>query len=124
MTDERFPRVIFDCDGVLVDSELITSGVFAQILGELGLVLSVTEVHDRFVGKSTPQCLEMITAWLGRELPAGFLPEDHRRTMAALPSELKAVPGIEAALDVIRLPYCVASNGSYEKMQTTLGVTG
>ena len=124
MTDERFALVIFDCDGVLVDSELITSRVFAQILGELGLALTVTEVHDRFVGKSTPQCLEMITAWLGREVPADFLPEYHRRTMAALQSELKAVPGIEAALDVIRVPYCVASNGSYDKMQTTLGVTG
>ena len=57
-------------------------------------------------------------------MPADFVARYHQRITAALHAELKAVPGIEAALDDIRMPYCVASNGSHEKMQVTLGLTG
>jgi HAD superfamily hydrolase (TIGR01509 family) len=57
-------------------------------------------------------------------VPADFVRQYHQRSEAALKSELKAVPGVEAALEAIQVPYCVASNGSHEKMQTTLGITG
>jgi HAD superfamily hydrolase (TIGR01509 family) len=107
MTDRRFALVIFDCDGVLVDSELITSRVFANMLNELGITVSVAQVFEQFVGKSVTQCLEIIAGWLGREAPQDFVPEYHRRITQAL-----------------RTPYCVASNGSHEKMQVTLGKTG
>jgi HAD superfamily hydrolase (TIGR01509 family) len=121
---KRFALVIFDCDGVLVDSEVITSRVFAGMLNELGIPATVEEVFDKFVGRSMAQCLEVIEELLGREVPADFSQQYHMRTAVALKSELKAVPGIELTLDEIRLPYCVASNGSHEKMQTTLGITG
>ena len=121
---KRFALVIFDCDGVLVDSEVITSRVFAGMLNELGIPATVEEVFDKFVGRSMAQCLEVIEELLGREVPADFAQRYHVRTALALKSELKAVPGIELTLDEIRLPYCVASNGSHEKMQTTLGITG
>jgi HAD superfamily hydrolase (TIGR01509 family) len=124
MTDRQFALVIFDCDGVLVDSELITSRVFTKMLGELGIIVSETDVFQQFVGKSMMQCLRIIAGMLGHEVPGDFVQEYHRRITVALRSELKAVPGIETVLDGIRIPYCVASNGSYEKMQTTLGVTG
>jgi HAD superfamily hydrolase (TIGR01509 family) len=123
-TMKRFALVIFDCDGVLVDSEVITSRVFAKMLNELGIAVSMEEVFEKFVGRSMAQCLDMIAGLLGREVPEDFVHQCHLRTTAALKSELTAVPGIEAALETIRMPYCVASNGSHEKMQTTLGVTG
>jgi HAD superfamily hydrolase (TIGR01509 family) len=121
---QRFGLVIFDCDGVLVDSEVITSRVFAGMLNELGIPATVEEVFDKFVGRSMAHCLGEIANMLGREAPAGFAHEYHLRTAPALKADLKAVPGIGSVLDEIGLPYCVASNGSHEKMQTTLGLTG
>jgi HAD superfamily hydrolase (TIGR01509 family) len=124
MAHSRFALVIFDCDGVLVDSELITNRVFTKMLNELGAAVSNEEAFERFVGRSLSQCLEMIAGLLGREVPADFVRQYHRRSAAALKSELKSVAGVEAALEAIQVPYCVASNGSHEKMQTTLGITG
>jgi HAD superfamily hydrolase (TIGR01509 family) len=121
---QRFGLVIFDCDGVLVDSEVITSRVFARMLNELGIPATVDEVFDRFVCRTMAYCLDVIAEVLGREVPADFAQQYHARTALALKADLKTVPGIESALDEIRLPYCVASNGSHEKMQTTLGITG
>src|ERR1700720_4142211 len=69
-------------------------------------------------------CLEKIADLLGGPVPEDFVHQYHARTNAALQSELKAVPGIETVLDEIKVPYCVASSGSHEKMQTTLGITG
>jgi HAD superfamily hydrolase (TIGR01509 family) len=124
MTDKQFTLVIFDCDGVLVDSEVITSRVFTKMLNELGLAVTVAEAFEKFVGKSMTQCLEMIEAALGRAVPPDFVHQYQSRMSAALTLELKAVPGIEAALDSMEVAYCVASNGTREKMQTTLGITG
>jgi HAD superfamily hydrolase (TIGR01509 family) len=124
MTDKPFALVIFDCDGVLVDSEIITNRVFAKMLNELGVPITVEETIDKFVGRSMSHCLEIIAGLLGRAVPDHFAPQYQLRIKEALNSELKAVPGIVEALDAIRTPYCVASNASQEKMQITLGVTG
>jgi HAD superfamily hydrolase (TIGR01509 family) len=126
-TPARMPRyqlIIFDCDGVLVDSERITNQVFVEMLNALGLPLTLEDMFEEFVGRSMNQCLEKITALLGRAPPQDFLTEYRARTTAALASNLQPVPRIEAALDAIALPWCVASSGEHAKMRTTLGVTG
>jgi HAD superfamily hydrolase (TIGR01509 family) len=119
-----FDLVIFDCDGVLVDSELITNRIFVRMLNDLGLPLSLDDMFEKLVGRSMPQCLELIEGMLGRPVPDDFERNYRERTAAALKSEVKAVPGIEAALAVLEVPFCVASSGTHEKMNTTLGVTG
>ena len=124
MSKEKFGLVIFDCDGVLVDSELITNRVFAQMLNELGIAISVEDMFERFVGRSMPQCLEIVTKLLGRPVPRHFIEEYQTRTATALKAELRAVPDIETVLAAMRIPYCVASSGTHEKMHTTLGITG
>ena len=124
MNKKRFGLVIFDCDGVLVDSELITNRVFAQMLNELGIAVTLDDMFERFVGRSMPQCLEIITKLLGRPVPQQFVAEYQTRSAAALKLELKAVPDIETVLAAIRMPYCVASSGTHEKMQMTLRLTG
>ena len=116
--------VIFDCDGVLVDSERVTNRVFAEMLNELGLPVTLDDMFARFVGHSMTQCLDLIADMLGHLPPTNFVDEYRTRTRAALQSELVATPGVEDALDRIRLPYCVASSGDHEKMRTTLGITG
>ena len=124
MSENRFGLVIFDCDGVLVDSELITNRVFAGMLNELGIAVTLDDMFERFVGRSMPQCLEIITKMLGCPVPQHFVEEYQTRSTTALRSQLKAVPDIETVLAAMRVPYCVASSGTHEKMQTTLGLTG
>jgi HAD superfamily hydrolase (TIGR01509 family) len=119
-----FELVIFDCDGVLVDSERITNRVFAQMLNELGLPVALEDMFEKFVGRSMDDCLGIITTMLGRKPPEGFVEQYRIRRDAALKLELKPVPGIVEALDKIRLPYCVASSGDHGKMRATLGITG
>jgi HAD superfamily hydrolase (TIGR01509 family) len=116
--------VIFDCDGVLVDSELITNRIFVRMLNELGLDLTLPDMFEQFVGRSMPQCLAVVTGLLGRPVPDNFLDEFQHRSAAALRSELKAVADIETVLAALRVPFCVASSGTHEKMHTTLGITG
>ena len=119
--------LIFDCDGVLVDSEPITNRVFAQMLNELGIPVTPEDMYERFVGQSMARCCELIAGMLQRPVPEGFVEQYRIRTHAALASQLKVVPGIEAtlnALESLGVPYCVASNGTQEKMRTTLGITG
>src|ERR1700730_6376652 len=121
---QRIDLVIFDCDGVLVDSELITNRVFAAMLGELGLPVTLEFTFENFVGRSMQHCWDEVGALLGREVPTQFRREFQVRTSAALQAEVKAVQGIEAVLDSLAVPCCVASSGSHEKMATTLGATG
>lgn len=122
--DESFQLVIFDCDGVLVDSERITNTVFCAMLNELGLPLSLTDMFERFVGLSMPQCLELITELLGRAPPEDFVPHLRRRAEAALRAEITPIAGVAEALKELCVPYCVASSGDHDKIRLTLGATG
>jgi len=120
----RIELAIFDCDGVLVDSELITSRVFAAMLNEIGIAVTLDDMFAKFVGRSMGQCLEVIESLLDRAVPEDFVRHYYARTAAALKLDLTAVPGVAAALDGIGMPYCVASSGTHAKMQMTLGITG
>jgi HAD superfamily hydrolase (TIGR01509 family) len=121
---QRLALVIFDCDGVLVDSERVTNRVFAEMLNELGLAVTLEDMFERFVGHSMSKCLDLITDMLGHAPPLNFAEEYRIRTSVALQAELRPTSGVEDALDRIGLPYCVASSGEHEKMRTTLGITG
>jgi beta-phosphoglucomutase-like phosphatase (HAD superfamily) len=72
--------IIFDCDGVLVDSERITACVFADMLGGLGLAVTLQDIFDQFVGKSLDQCLGIVSRSFGREVPPGFALEYRTRS--------------------------------------------
>jgi beta-phosphoglucomutase-like phosphatase (HAD superfamily) len=91
--------VIFDCDGVLVDSELITNRVFAKMLSELGVSVTLEDMFEQFVGRSMAYCCDLVAGMLKRPLPSDFLEQYQIRTTAALSVELKAVNGIELVLD-------------------------
>jgi HAD superfamily hydrolase (TIGR01509 family) len=116
--------VIFDCDGVLVDSEIVTNRVFADMLSELGVPVTLEYMFERFMGQSMAHCLAHVAELLGRPAPEGFLPEYRRRSDGALADEVVAVPGVEGVLDALDVPWCVASNGPRDKMELTLGKTG
>jgi HAD superfamily hydrolase (TIGR01509 family) len=119
--------VIFDCDGVLVDSESITNRVFAAMLNEIGLRVTLTDMFERFVGHSMAHCLVLIEEMLGHPPPPEFVEEYRRRTRRELEEHLRPVRDVESAIRAIAalpLAMCVASSGDHEKMRTTLGTTG
>jgi len=121
----RFDLIIFDCDGVLVDSERVANEVFARVLEqECGLQFTLQQMFEIFVGHSRAQCLQKVEDMIGRP-PPEVVAERYRDDInAALESSVAAVEGIEAVLSQLELPCCVASSGSHEKMKLTLGKTG
>jgi HAD superfamily hydrolase (TIGR01509 family) len=116
--------VMFDCDGVLVDSERIAVRVEAQFLTELGWPLSEAEVVERFMGRTAEFMDDAIEAQLGSRLPDDWKDQFQRRYAEAFAAELGPVDGITEALDQIAVPTCVASSGSHDKLRFTLGHTG
>jgi len=117
-----FELVIFDCDGVLVDSERLAVRTEAEILASLGWPLTEAEIVERFVGRSAAHMLQEIERQLGRSIDWGA--EFEPRYREVFERELVLVPGIVEALDAITTPVCVASSGSHDKMRFTLGKTG
>ena len=116
--------VIFDCDGVLVDSERISVRIDVRVLGELGWPLTEAEVVERFVGRSDAYMIGEIEARLGRRLPADWEESFRHLYRDAFEAELEPVDGVVAALDAIGCPTCVASSSSHERLRHTLGLTG
>ena len=116
--------VIFDCDGVLVDSVPISNGTLVEMLSEIGLKISLEESARQFMGRSMPAIIELIEERMGRPVPVEFIDQYYTRMEAAFQRDLKPVPGVIEALDRISLPTCVASSGPHRKMETTLGITG
>ena len=118
--------VIFDCDGVLVDSEVIAVRVLVANLARHGLALTEADAHAMFVGGTMANNAEVARAAgadLGPDWVAGIYAEIYAALRDGTPVT-KGVPELLDRLDTARVPYCVASNGSEEKMQITLGQTG
>lgn len=123
----RLDGVLFDCDGVLVDSERITSRVWAGLLTGYGMPTTTEESLATYLGNSMARCLEIVQERFGRTPPETLLPRFYADVKVALAEEVTPVAGIVAlldALDAAGVPYGVASNGEHEKMRTTLGATG
>lgn len=123
----RYDGILFDCDGVLVDSERITSRVWAGLLTEIGLPTTTEQSLATYLGNSMARCIEIVTEQLGHTPPETLLPRFYADVKVALANEVEPVRGIVElldALDAAGIGYGVASNGEHEKMQTTLGTTG
>jgi HAD superfamily hydrolase (TIGR01509 family) len=115
--------VIFDCDGVLVDSERLAVRVESRLITELGWPLTEQDVLERFVGRSDAHMLSEIEAALGRAVPE-WTDLYQERLFAAFHAELTPVDGVADAIDALAMATCVASSGTHEKMALTLGLTG
>ncbi len=119
--------VIFDCDGVLVDSEGISNAVLADALSGLGLAISGQEAHDRYRGMFLSEIRADAESRLGTPLPPDFLETFERDREEAFKTSLQPVPGARSAVREVRAmgcEVCVASQGRLSKTELTLSLTG
>ena len=119
-----FDLVIFDCDGVLIDSEVIACRIDAEALTEAGYAITPQGIAERFIGLASGAMREIVEQQLGRALPQNFETELRRRTEAAYRQELRAIAGIAELLDDLAVPVCVASSSAPAKLRLGLELTG
>ena len=118
-----FDLVIFDCDGVLIDSEVIACRVYAEQLTSYGYPITAGQIGERFVGRSARDSFDEIERELGRPLTDGFKAQLKAATVEAFLA-LEAVPHVKDVLDTLRQKICVASSTSNETLKVNLTRTG
>ncbi|MCX7365022.1 MAG: HAD-IA family hydrolase [Alphaproteobacteria bacterium] len=119
------PLLIFDCDGVLVDSELLEHGVDVEVLGRHDISTTLATLLERFLGVARRDMYRIIFSDLGRPIPAGLLEERERMVWERCRTNLAAIPGIDEALGALGAwPKCVASSSTPDKLLMKLGSTG
>lgn len=119
-----FELVIFDCDGVLVDSEPIINRAHAQVLGECGYRIAPDGLVERFCGMPDAEMLEIIERELGRSLPVDYGSRVAALVDAYCEKALVTFAGLHEALDGLEVPACVASSGTPERIRKSLGLVG
>ncbi|MDU4389516.1 MAG: 6-phosphogluconate phosphatase, partial [Klebsiella michiganensis] len=114
----------FDCDGTLVDSEVICSRAYVHMFREFGITLDLDEIFKRFKGVKLYEIIDTINAEYGVNLDKATLEPVYRDEVARLfDTELEVISGAQALLDAVNVPMCVVSNGPVSKMQHSLGKT-
>ena len=116
--------VIFDCDGVLVDSEGLENQLLVDLAARHGLDVDADYAHRAFLGRKLAECVELIEQAGGGKLPETFIPDYRRELAVVVARELQPTEGIHAALRQIHCRTCVATNGTQQKMRLALDVTG
>jgi len=127
MSRFALPLLIFDCDGVLIDSETIACRAEAACLAECGILVSADEIIDRYLGISMATMLADLSTRLRHSVPA--LPPDfaeilRARVAAAFEAALQPMPGIARLLETLPHPRCVASSSAPERLRQSLSLTG
>jgi HAD superfamily hydrolase (TIGR01509 family) len=120
----KFSAVIFDCDGVLVDSEMLSAGVLKIMMAEQGMPLSDEMFRDVFLGRSFINGKSRAKAVLNFELPDDFENNYRERLFAELNKNLKPMPGINNLISALKIPYCVATGSSPKRLALSLKVAG
>jgi HAD superfamily hydrolase (TIGR01509 family) len=123
-TRVNFDLVIFDCDGVLVDSEVISCRAHAETLTRHGYPITADQVLDRFLGVSEREARLMIEHETSRKLPEDFELQVSQATLQSYADDLRAISYVGEAIAAIGLPKCVASSGTPEKIRHGLTCAG
>lgn len=118
----EYKCIIFDSDGVLVDSETITAKVFQKMARELGFDLDFESAIENFTGTSMKENLQFIEENIEGELPENFEKEFRQRSYEAFKTDLIPVKGIRSLIEKLRVPFCVASSGPVEKIRLNLSL--
>jgi HAD superfamily hydrolase (TIGR01509 family) len=115
--------IIFDCDGVLVDSEILSCRCLSQVLAGYGINLGVDQALDLFLGRGVAAVLEHFEA-LGCTIPEQFSTELRAGVRAAFFSALSPIEGVSSVLEALQIPHCVASSSDVDRVSFSLSLTG
>ena len=116
--------VIFDCDGVLVDSEYLSATVLVDVFSGIGVKIDLPFVYAHFVGHSFSAVAAKFARLHGSNVPESFEDDYRNRLLQSFVGRLKSMPGIEKTLDDLNVPYCLASGSSPQRVLKSLEVTG
>ena len=116
--------IIFDCDGVLVDTEKIGNGVLLEMASEHGFEMKIEDAYRNFNGRKLKDCFRYIEETIDKELPETFETEFRQRSFDAFKTQVKPMEGVLEFIDKLTIPYCVASSGPVEKICLNLEVAG
>lgn len=119
-----FDLVIFDCDGVLIDSEIISAQMLVEALAGFGVTIDLAYVGQHFLGRSYPTVMAQIRQDFGLDMPADFEDQYRSRLMAAFEAGLQVMPGVTAVLRDLALPWCVATSSSPKRAARSLQIAG
>ncbi|WP_066224368.1 HAD-IA family hydrolase [Formosa haliotis] len=120
----KYKCVIFDCDGVLVDSEALSNGILANLANQYGANLDIDTAIKIFKGCSMTMCIEKIKTLVTSPIPDDFEATYRKLSVEAFKKQIKPIEGIAEVLDELELPFCVASSGPEDKMRLNLKLTG
>jgi HAD superfamily hydrolase (TIGR01509 family) len=121
---KQYKCVIFDCDGVLVDSEPVSIQVLVDIANEYGANIDLAYGMKHFKGSFFDACKRMISELTQKQLPDSLESEYRQRSFEAFKKDMKPVEGVKGVLENINRPFCVASSGPEDKIELNLGLTG
>ncbi|CAN7417470.1 HAD family hydrolase [Rhizobium rhizogenes] len=124
MTNAEKGLVIFDCDGVLVDSEPLSVSVLIDAMRDVGVDMSEEDVYSRFLGKSLATLVDTLETEFDVFIDQAFLDRIRNDLYERFRQELKPIDGIAETLDALTVPRCVASSSQLERIRLSLGVTG
>jgi HAD superfamily hydrolase (TIGR01509 family) len=116
--------VIFDCDGVLIDSEIISAAALVEELARHGIAIEMSHVLEHFIGHPYAVVAGKVAAIAGTQLPASFESAYRARLAQRFEAELRATPGILDVLDNLAVPYCAATSSSAERARQSLRAAG
>lgn len=120
----NFELLIFDCDGVLVDSERVSNQVFLGMLAELGVQMSEAQLIQEYVGMTITDCLQLIAQRYSIEFPASFRGDLDQRSLEVYQQKLTAIPGVRQVIENLGMPFCLASNSTPDKIVLMLKLVG
>lgn len=116
--------IIFDCDGVLIDSEVISARMLIAELARLGVEIDLPYVSRHFLGRSYPTVMATIRKDFGLDLPPEFEDDYRARLLAAFERELVVMPHVAEVMDRLTLPFCVATSSSPRRAEISLRLVG
>ncbi|VAW10907.1 Hydrolase in polyol utilization gene cluster, haloacid dehalogenase-like family [hydrothermal vent metagenome] len=116
--------VIFDCDGVLIDSEMISARMLVAELANRNIDIDLAYVARYFLGRSYPVVLAQIRSEFGVELPVQFEADYRKRLLEAFEVDLRIVPGVRDVIAALNIPYCLATSSSPARLKRSLEIVG
>ncbi|WP_162497547.1 HAD family hydrolase [Aureibaculum marinum] len=119
----KYKCIIFDCDGVLVDSEAISTQVMVDLLKTVDYHINIETAIDLFTGLALKDNFALVEKEIGKKLPDNFEDTYRKLSFEAFQRDLQPIDGVQALLEKLTVPYCVASSGPVNKIKLNLKIT-